>query len=44
MSQFETSTGQNILQEEVENVTHQMKNGKGTGPDGFTSRSAKVTG
>ena len=33
MPQFTTSTGQNILKEEVENVTHLMKNGKATGPD-----------
>ena len=33
MSQITTATGQNILKEEVENVTHLMKNGKAAGPD-----------
>ena len=33
MPQFTTATGQNILKEEVENVTHLNKNGKATGPD-----------
>ena len=41
MPQFTTATGQNILKEEVENVTHLMKNGKATGPDDLPAEALK---
>ena len=41
MPQFTTSTGQNILKEEVENVIHLMKNGKATGPDNLPAGALK---
>ena len=39
--QFTTTTGQNILKEEAENVTHLMKNGKATGPDDLPEEALK---
>ena len=41
LPQFTTATGQNILKEEVENVTHLMKNGKATGPDDLPAEALK---
>ena len=41
MPQFTTATGQNILKEEVENVTHLMKNGKATGPNDLPAEALK---
>ena len=41
MPQFTTATGQNILKEEDENVTHLMKNGKATGPDDLPAEALK---
>ena len=41
MPHFTTATGQNILKEEVENVTHLMKNGKATGPDDLPAEALK---
>ena len=41
MPQFTTATGQNILKEEFENVTHLMKNGKATGPDDLPAEALK---
>ena len=43
MPQFTTAIGQNILKEEIENVTHLMKNGKATGPDDLPAEALKVT-
>ena len=39
--QFTLATGQNILKEEVENVTHLMKNGNATGPDDLPAEALK---
>ena len=41
MPQFTTSTGQNILKEEVENVIHLIKNGKATGPGNLPAEALK---
>ena len=41
MPQFTTSTGKNILQEEVENVIHLMKNGKATGSVNLPAEALK---
>ena len=42
MPHFTTAAGQNTLKEEVENVTHLMKNGKATGPDVLPAESLKA--
>ena len=41
MPQFTTATGQNILKEEVENVTYLMKNGNATDPDDLAAEALK---
>ena len=41
MPQFTTATGQNMLTEEIENVTHLIKNGKATGPDDLPAEALK---
>ena len=40
--QFQASTGQNILTEEVEYAIHLMKNGKATGPDDLPIEALKT--
>ena len=40
--QFQASTGQNILTEEVEHAIHLMKNGKATGPDDLPIEALKT--
>ena len=42
MPQSTTAIGQSILKEEVENVTHLMKNGKATGPDDLPGEALKI--
>ena len=43
MPQFEVTSGQSILKEEVEKTIQSMKKGKATGSDEIINRNAKNT-
>ena len=42
MPNFEVTTGESILREEVEKVMRSMKDGKATGPDGLPAEALKA--